>query len=498
MKQSARLAALLIAGIAASAVSAEPAAVLARVDAGVLRGESADGISIYKGVPYAAPPVGRLRWEAPQAVVPWRGVRIAANFGAACPQDPKLGGNPQPQSEDCLYLNVWAPAAPPRGGAPVMVWLHGGGYVAGAGFQSLYDGTAFARDGVVLVSINYRLGALGFFAHPALHRAGNFGLMDQIAALRWVKRNVAAFGGDPRRVTLFGESAGGFSVLALLAAPPARGLFAGAIAESAPGFRLPKTLEAQRAKDLSLVAAAGLPQDVSIDALRALPPEQLRGEHADVGPFIDGTLVAEFPLDAFRSGRDAALPLMLGTNSDEGSIAYLYPAGVARLLSGLGNHADAVREAYSAGAPDQSSFERQLFADAIFGASIRRIALLHARRAPTYLYRFDYLSAAQRGQRPGTGHAGELVYVFDTLDRWKAPATAEDRAMAALVHRCWVSFAKGGHPECGHGATWPAVETSNDYTFVFAADRVGTVQDYRRVQFMAVEEALFPRTSSAR
>ncbi|HEY0782893.1 MAG TPA: carboxylesterase family protein, partial [Thermoanaerobaculia bacterium] len=216
------------------------------IDTGVLAGSAADGIQTFKGIPYAKPPVGPLRWRPPQPPAAWKEARDATAFGAACPLGgAALEGDGLQTSEDCLTLNVWAPAHADRSspGAPVMVWLHGGANSNGAGAKRYYDGTAFARDGIVLVSLNYRLGPLGFFAHPALTKEagpseplGSYGLMDQVAALGWVKRNARAFGGDPARVTVFGESAGGEDVLALLAVPSATGLFQQAIVESGPGW----------------------------------------------------------------------------------------------------------------------------------------------------------------------------------------------------------------------------------------------------------------------
>lgn len=426
---------LLVASVFALAAHAERIEV--QIESGRLAGEEAGSIVSFKGVPYAAPPIGKLRWEPPRRPPRWAGVRDASKFGAACPQDPKLGGNPQPQSEDCLLLNIWAPAHAPRGGAPVMVWIHGGGFVAGAGFQNLYYGDAFARDGVVLVSINYRLGSLGIFAHPALHGGGNYGVMDQIAALQWVKRNISAFGGDPRRVTVFGESAGGHSVLLLLASRQAAGLFKQAIAQSAPGFRKnPKTRPVQEAADVELAATAGVPATGTAAQLRALEPEKLFGNYFEAGPFIDGDLIREFPLEAAMTGRLRAIPLLIGSNSDEGSLVKVYPKAVPAILEAMGDDAAAVRAAYGQVAEDAPRFERELFGDVIFGAALRRIASLQSTTAPTYLYKFDYVSESQRAQRPGAGHVSEVPYVFDTLANWWHPSTDEDRAMAAQMHAC--------------------------------------------------------------
>ena len=279
--------------------------VRATIDSGTLAGEaSADG-AVFKGVPYAAAPVGDLRWAPPQAVRPWATERPASAYGPNCPQKlnpsgaPNAGGATGPISEDCLFLNVWAPAHASH--APVMVWLHGGGNTAGAGSLGAYDGSAFQRDGVILVTSNYRMGAFGFFAHPALTAAAkpdeplvNYGLMDQIAALQWVKRNIAAFGGDPDNVTLFGESAGGQDTLLLMTSPAAQGLFAKAIVESGGGWGEMASLPRREAQDSALAHNAGAPANATLAQLRALPMAKLidwpalRG-----GPAVDGRLIVE-------------------------------------------------------------------------------------------------------------------------------------------------------------------------------------------------------------
>jgi para-nitrobenzyl esterase len=395
----------LVVGItlpAASAVAGSPPE--ARASQGVAIGQSLDGdVDVWRGLPYAAPPVGALRWRPPAAARRWIGRRDATRFGAACPQDPRVAGDPQPQSEDCLFLNIWAPRQHTPGGAPVMVWIHGGGDVGGAGSQPIYDGAAFARDGVVVVSINYRLGALGYFAHPALwretHRSerdGNYGLMDQIAALKWVRRNIAAFGGDATRVTIAGQSAGGEAVLFLMTVPAARGLFARAIAESAPGGILPRDPAAAEARDIALVKAAGLPSDISAPALRALPPDRFFGDYASAGPYVDGHLIRTWPLDAFKAGQFAGVPLLIGEVSDEASLLGAYAQGADQALASLGDQADTVRAAYRESGLDERQFLRSLFSDVIFGVPSRRIAQTNARRAPSYLYRFDYVTASVR------------------------------------------------------------------------------------------------------
>jgi para-nitrobenzyl esterase len=488
-----RCAATMLLGVIAVSAAAAAERPQVHTESGTLAGQSAGAVVAFKGIPYAAAPVGDSRWREPRRPPRWAGVREAVEFGAACPQDPALGGNPQPRAEDCLFLNVWAPAALRGGHHPVMVWIHGGGFVAGAGSQQLYDGENFARDGIVLVTINYRLGSLGFFAHPALGGGGNYGLMDQIAALKWVRRNIAAFGGDPQRVTLFGESAGGGSVLFLLASSAASGLFQQAIAESAPGYKVPKSQATEESDDIQLAAAAGVAATGTAAQLRAVPPEKLFGDYTKAGPFIDGALVERFPLAAWEAGTPTRIPLIIGSNSDEGSLVKVYPQTAPQLLRKLGDGAAELRSAYGAVGEDEPRFERELVGDVIFGAASRRIASQHSARAPTFLYRFAYVTAAQRDQRPGASHVSEIPYVFDTLAHWPWPSTEEDQAMAKRVHSCWVQFAKTGRPACDTDGAWSGYEPAQDNTLIFTPTGSRVERGYRARQFDAVQAAFYDR-----
>ena len=318
-----------------------------RIDSGPLTGEADGNLLTFKGVPYAAAPIGALRWAPPRPPTPWTAPRPARDYGAICPQpinadgSPNAGGAAGATSEDCLFLNVWAPKAAKR--APVMVWLHGGGNTLGAGSLGAYDGSAFVRDGVILVTLNYRLGALGFFAHPALTRAASpgeplvaYGVMDQIAALEWVKRNIAAFGGDPANVTLFGESAGGEDALILMASPLARGLFAKVIVESGGGWSPPVTLGERERQGETLIAKAGAAKDATLAQLRALPVAALTGksESLEFGPAVDGRLLPESVSQAFAAGHAAPAPLIIGTNSFEASLMASFKVPPARHSGG--------------------------------------------------------------------------------------------------------------------------------------------------------------------
>jgi para-nitrobenzyl esterase len=456
------------------------------------------GVESFKGIPYAAPPIGTLRWRPPAPAPRWNGVRDGSRFGAACPQDPAAAGNPQPQAEDCLFLNVWKPMTTPAGGAPVMVWIHGGGDVGGAGSQEIYDGASFARDGVVTVSINYRLGALGFFAHPALwaaepdlKRDGNFGVMDQVAALRWVRRNIRAFGGDPSRITLAGQSAGGEAVLLAMTMPSARGLFQRAIVESAPGYMPVKTLAEAEAQARRMIADAGLPADIDLKTLRALPPEKLLGYRGNVGPYVDGDIIKAMPLDLFLSGKAAPTPLLIGTVTDEGSLMGAYPDQAKAVIALFGDQAGAARDSYRPLAADDSSYARQIFADVVFGAASRAIARAQSARAPTYLYRFGYVMAALRDKRPGAWHVSDVPYEFETLAFWRSTPTAEDHAMAATIHACWVRFIAGRAMVCPAGRAWPRYTAAGDQLMDFEPSGPTVVAGYRKPQFDLIERLVF-------
>lgn len=464
----------LIALIAAALLPAAPALAAearATIDSGVLVGESDGQVLAFKGIPFAAPPVGELRWRPPAPPAAWSSPRPAAEFGAICPQEgaPRFsatGARLAEPSEDCLTLNVWAPAN--AKGAPVAVWIHGGGNTGGSAVSRFYDGAAFAKDGVVLVSIQYRLGLLGFFAHPALQtgEAGdaNFGLLDQIAALKWVQRNIKAFGGDPAQVTVMGESAGGEDVMALIGAPAAKGLFSKAIAESPGGAweRYP-TLAAAKALGAKDVQATGA---TTAEALRKLPVQALLDSpgHDDVGPILDGALLTQSPLRTIAGGRAPAIPLMIGSNSGEGS---LLPPRVT-LADGRVKFTPADVEALKAayGSSDQRVLAEYAFRDGFFAGPVRWIAGHWKDKA--YLYRFDYVAQLLRRRGPDAGHASEIPFVFGTASEFAR--TADDAKVQAMMHGCWVSFIKTGAPACPSAPAWPAYSAAEDKVMQLSAE----------------------------
>ncbi|HEX3887842.1 MAG TPA: carboxylesterase family protein [Phenylobacterium sp.] len=447
------------------------------IDAGRLRGVETQGVAAYEGVPYAAPPVGPLRWREPQSVSPWTGVRDATAFAPACIQiGVSMPGEPPPKtSEDCLYLNVWAPAGRRRGPLPVMVFIHGGGYTNGSTALPLYWGDRLARRGVVVVSLACRLGVLGYLAHPGLtaesprHSSGNYGLMDQVAALQWVHRNIAAFGGDPRRVTLFGQSAGAMSISALMASPPARGLFTAAIGESgglfeplqiAPYYRLDSAERAGAAFAHALGAE-------TVADLRALSAEKL--VRADPGgishPIVEPSYLPLSPYDAFVSHQQAQIPVLVGWNAEEARSltdlskvrAASFESDIAKALWPLPStllvaypHADD-RQAAQA----RADVER----DMRFGWDMWAWARLQsAAGQPVYAYRFEQRPPFPKDSvRAGWGasHFAELWYVFDHLGQEPWAWTPKDRRLADMIAGYWVNFARRGDPNGPGLPHWP-------------------------------------------
>ena len=470
----------------------------ATVEGGVVVGEATERANVFRNIPFAAAPQGKLRWTPPQPAPKWSGERDATKNGPSCPQPMNADGTPNgggangPMSEDCLQLNVFAPKAAPnraKGRAPVMVWIHGGSHRTGAGW--IYDGQNFARDGVVVVTINYRLGPLGYFAHPALTKdagaapTGNFGLMDQIAALKWVQKNVAAFGGDPANVTVFGESAGGMSTLAILATPSAKGLYQKAIVQSGLGWFQPSTLAAKEKEYAAALEKAGVTA-ATADELRAVPWEKINAVPGSYGPFTDGKLMPETPTQALAGGRLADVPLIIGFNSGEDSL--MGPGSVA---GRMGPVSDAVRAVYK-DAADDNALAREIFTDRIFGAPARWVAAEAASGKPAWLYHFSYVATRMRPGVKTAAHAAEIPYVFEYWGR-RTPMSVvsdEDKAIAALMHACWVSFAKASAPKCG-SEPWPAYDARADKLMEFGASS-GVRTNFRKTQFDAQQAASLP------
>lgn len=467
------------------------------VTGGRIEGKIENGIETWRGIPFAAPPVGELRWRPPQPVARWTGVKTTTEFAAACMQTPGGLAGTGPVSEDCLYLNVWAPEGSRGKRLPVMVWIYGGGFSAGATRTPTYSGHALARHGVIVVSIAYRVGRFGFFAHPALTREtprgelGNYAIMDQVAGLKWVQRNISAFGGDPRNVTIFGESAGGVSINALMATPAARGLFHKAISQSGFGrtVGIPIRGAANSAEALGIAFAEARQIGDGPDAaakLRALPAEEVlrqtggggRGAAAPAPgappqpggapgglpyPMIDGVLFREQIAETFRAGRQAKVPYIAGGNSFEASLFQQVRNAPQAAFDRTGDGARA-RSLYVSGARDEGLGALDLTTDLQVTEPNRYLARLVARSGqPAYAYYFSYVPPAQRATAPGAAHGAEIGYAMGTLP---ATATPDAKALSEAMSRYWVAFAKTGDP----GAPWGRV-TEASYGFMeFGAD----------------------------
>ena len=451
---------------AAPAANGQPPSDRVAIDSGVIAGTAEGQLLVFKGIPYAAPPVGPLRWKAPQPVAPWTVVREARGFGAACPQGPEhkeAWAQVGPMSEDCLFLNVWRPKR--AGRYPVMVFLHGGGFTYGAAGVPLYDGSALAARGAVIVTVNYRLGRLGFFAHPALTREdpngqlGNYGIMDQVAALRWVKRNIASFDGDPANVTLFGESAGAGTVQILMSSPTSQGLFHKAISQSGAGGSVlfPIRGGALNAEALGAFWADSLGlKNATADQLRAIPLADVVN-NGRAFPFIDGKVVVRSPGDAFHRGEQMRIPLMIGSNSNESSLGGMTEASAKALLGSAFSELLAGYVAYTGKGAAAAAVD---LAEDV-GFVLPSLALADrqaAAGAKTFAYYFNQVAVDQRAGSAGADHGGELEYVFGTKPaehRWDA----QDETVSRMMGDYWVRFATAGDPNGGGAPRWPAVTT---------------------------------------
>ena len=459
-----------------------------------VRGDQAADHAVFRGIPYAAPPVGVLRWMPPAPAAAWTGTRDALAFGKACPQlDSPLTGK-LAQDEDCLTLNVWTPHVDPVAKLPVMVWLHGGGLVQGGSMLPTYDGSKLASSGsVVVVSINYRLGPLGFLAHPAFaaestdHAAGDYGLLDQIAALHWIRDHVTAFGGDPSSITIFGESGGGESVCALMASPLATGLFARAVIESAqcvePGQALRALNEVRgHAKESAedqgrriahqlgcdgdgKAAAACLRGKSVADLLAASPATAgLFGKGEQYGLAIDGHALTEAPADAVRDGHLAAVPLMIGTTADEATLfttklptrgRFGYELVVRKIFAAA---ATDILAQYPAGSAAKQALDR-LVTDLVFACPSRRLARSLRGRQKVYQYEFAHAVAALRDNGLGATHGSEISFVFGTVQT----PTADEEALSKAMLGFWSQFAHAGDPNRPGQPAWPSSNRDDAY-----------------------------------
>jgi para-nitrobenzyl esterase len=495
--------AIIAGALFATVAAASPAPSLAKVETGQLQGAAGDGVVAFKGVPFAEQPVGELRWRPPQKAKPWTGVRPALTNGHDCLQaeikgDPGMGTD---LGEDCLYLNVWRPVEASARKLPVMVWIYGGGLVNGGTQPAIYQGDQFAREGVVFVSINYRLGRFGFFAHPALtaehpgELKGNYGYMDQLAALQWVQRNIAAFGGDPKQVTLFGESAGGFSVHTMVASPIAKGLFQRAIVESGGGRTnegAAPSIAAAEATDLAFAKAQGIEgrDAAALVKLRALPAAAVTGNlnmftsNANAatypGPVTDGKLVVETPQAAYLGRRQAKVAVMVGANSAD--LGFNTSPTMDVLMAPFGADKARALAAYDPdGTGNLAKLRSKVGMDQLMEEPARFVAQTFAAQGlAAYEFRFDYVGDVLKARSPnGAAHASEIPFVFDKYGAGyiamvtashSGEASAKDKQVARTLHSYWLNFAKTGDPNGPGLPPWPRYDAAKDQLMLFRGD----------------------------
>jgi para-nitrobenzyl esterase len=454
-----------------------------QVKQGKLLGTAEDGLFVFKGIPFAKPPIGDLRWRAPQLVKKWEGVLQANKFAPG----PMQGGTPPSgKSEDCLYLNVWTPAKTAKEKVPVLVWIYGGGFGAGATSETTYNGKNLAKKGVILVSIAYRVGQLGFMAHPELtaenskNASGNYGLLDMIAGLQWVKENIAVFGGDPNKVTIFGESAGGIAVSMLSASPLAKGLFTGAISQSGGSFGPSRTttypgenmkiLKVAENEGLDYMKSAGV---TSIEKLRAIEADKLpagRGWPAGGGwPIVDGWVIPDDQYKLYEAGKYNDTPILVGYNSDEGA-SFTRTKDPKEIISNVelryGPFAERLLKAYPVEGFSVPKTARDLSRDAAFGWQTWSWAKLQAKtgKSKVFFYYFD-----QHPDHPkdspnygyGSPHGQEVAYVFENLDKSNPQTSKTDLEISNLMGTYWTNFAKYGNPNGKDVPNWPAFTNEN-------------------------------------
>ena len=495
------------------------AQVQVRTEAGLVAGsKSADGkVVIFKGIPFAEPPVGELRWKEPLPVSPWKGVKKATEFGARCMQarifEDMVFRDAGP-SEDCLYLNVWTPGTSAKTKLPVMVWIYGGGFQAGATSEPRQDGEHLAHKGVVIVSMNYRLGIFGFFSHPGLtaesphHASGNYGLMDQAAALKWVHENIAAFGGDPNNITIFGESAGSFAVSALMASPLSKGLIHAAIGESGAFFG--KTLRARplaesERRDVVFAESLGLK---SLGQLRGVSAEKLLdasrsgNDNNRFGPSVDGYFIPARPSDIYAKGEQAHVPLMAGWNRDEGSYQHFFGTEqvskenyLAKIRQFFGEAAPEALKLFPGGSDEEVKRSAALLSTADFTAlgTWKWLEMqLQTGEAPVYRYEFDQVPPASEGHAAEAGlayHSAEIEYVFGTLDWKKIKWRREDYKLSEQMGAYWTNFAKTGNPNGVELGAWPIYIRKSGYQVMHLGAAPRATPDKQREQFVFLDKA---------
>ena len=517
-----RSAILFAAVLGASALPAQQPlrTVEARTANGVVQGvvSNDNRVRTFKGIPFAAPPVGALRWKAPQPAAPWTGVRKSVDYGPRCMQGRIYNDmvfHDAGPSEDCLYLNLWMPEAAYDGRAPeqiklpVMVWIFGGGFQAGSTSEPRQDAGVLSRRGVMVVSLNYRLGVFGYFSHPELagesgrNASGNYGLLDQVAALRWVHDNIASFGGDPNNVTIFGESAGSLSVSALMASPLARGLFQRAIGESGAFFGDTMALKPHAlTEETNAKWAEAAFGAASLEKLRAVPADQLLQAALKAGqirfaPNIDGYYLTESVAAAFAAGRQAQVPLLAGWNLDEGSYRTFFGGQAptaenyaARARARFGDNAAAFLKVYAAGTDAEAKRAAADFAgDQFIAFSTWKWIDAHLKtgKAPVYRYKFEQTlplpADAATGAEATAPHASEIEFVFNVLSSKRLPWRPEDRQVSDRMAAYWTNFSKTGDPNGADLPKWPLYRAADGYQVMHIAAESHAAPDAQRARY---------------
>jgi para-nitrobenzyl esterase len=466
------------------------------VEEGIVQGVFEDSLLLFKGIPFAAPPIGDLRWKAPQPAKKWAGVKQATAFAPAPSQ---WGNPPSGKSEDCLYLNIWTPAKSTDVKLPVLVWIHGGGFSFGSTSEPVYSGEMLAKKGVVLVSLAYRLGPLGFLAHPELNAespyrvSGNYGLLDMIAGLGWIQKNISGFGGDPDQVTIFGESAGGIAVSMLCASPLAKGLFHGAISQSGGSFGPPRptTYPGENLKLLKTAEQDGLAYAekagaTSIAELRKIEADSLPGGWGigSAWPIIDGHVIPDDQFDLYETGTYNDVPVLIGYNSDEGASftrEKTPEAYISSVEKRYGRFADTLLKAYPTSENHISKTARDLIRDAAFGWHTWSWARLQSRtgRSKVFYYYFDqHPDYPEDSPRHGFGspHGQDIAYVFMHLDDSDSGTSRSDLEISEAMGTYWTNFAKSGDPNGESVPEWPVFSEANPEVMYFGpTPRIGPV-----------------------